>query len=212
MKLFKNTDGDAIIEAAILFPIMIMIFAALVLLAVYLPARGALQRATQYAATAIATESSDTWLYFSESSMEYDWKTDKGSLINVYANLFSGMGDVESLGEKIVEDIESRSLSSKAGELSVKCHVVNRVVYKEVVVTAVREIPVPVNLTFIQFPETIPLTVTSTAVVQNGDEFVRSIDLATDFSDYVTEKFGLTGIKGAFGAINDKAAAFLGWK
>jgi len=208
----RDTNGDAIVEAAILFPIMIMIFAALVLLAVYLPTRGTLQRATQYAATAIATGSSDSWLSFDERSMSYNWETDKSNLENVYVSLFSGMGDAQSRGEDIVTGIESLGLGSKAGELDVECYVLNRIVYKEVVVAAKREFPLPVDLTFIRFPETITITVTSTAVVQNGDEFVRNVDLAADFSEVIAEKFGLTGIADAFGAVIGKASAFLGLK
>jgi len=208
----RDSNGDAIVEAAILFPIIIMIFAALVLLAIYLPTRGALQRATQFAATAIATGSGDSWLRFDEGSMSYYWETDRSNLENVYASLFSGMGDVQSRSKDIVEGIESHSLSSRAGELTVECHVLNRIVYKEVVVTAERKFEMPVDLAFIQFPRTISIKVASTAVVQNGDEFVRNVDMAVGFAGFVTEKLGLTGIKDAFGTIDGKVSAFLGWK
>ena len=70
-EFISDTSGDAVVEATVLFPIMIMIFAALVLLSIYLPARAVLQRATQFAATALANEASDTWLFFDESSMSY---------------------------------------------------------------------------------------------------------------------------------------------
>ena len=208
----RDSNGDAIVEAAILFPIIIMIFAALVLLAIYLPTRGTLQRATQYAATAIATGSGDSWLCFDESSMSYYWETDRSNLENVYVSLFSGMGDVQSKSKDIVESVESRSLSSKAGELTVECHVFNRIVYKEVVVTAERKFEMPVDLTFVQFPRTVSIKVASTAVVQNGDEFVRNVDMAVGFAGFVTEKLGLAGIKDAFGTIDGKVSAFLGWK
>lgn len=48
--LWNDVRGDAVVEATILFPIIIMVFAGLVLLAMYLPTRAALQQATQYAA------------------------------------------------------------------------------------------------------------------------------------------------------------------
>jgi hypothetical protein len=188
-----------------------MIFAALVLLSVYLPTRAALQRATQYAATAISTELSDTWLFFDESSMSFYWESNKGNLKNVYIDLFSGIGDAQSRGEDIVIEIEGRSLSSKAGELSVECFIVNRIVYKEVVVTATRELPAPVDLSFIRFPATIPVTATSTAAVQNADEFIRNIDLAVDFVDYVKEQFNLTDISDAISSLGSKVTSLFGW-
>jgi len=209
--LAKDTAGDAVVEATILFPIMIMIFAALVLLAIYLPAQAVLQRATQYAATAIATENSDTWLFFDESRIAYYHETDKNKLKNVYAELFTGSNDIQSKGETIVIDIEKRGISSKAGQLSVDSYLVNRIVYKEIVVTATREFPMPVDLSFVGFPETISVTATSTAVVLDGDEFVRNIDIASDFAEYIIEKYELGNIKDAISSFGSRVSGFLGW-
>jgi len=190
---------------------MIMIFAALVLLALYLPTRAALQRATQYAATAVATELSDTWLFYDENATSHYWKHDKNQLTNVYVALFSGTGNADAKGEGIAIAAEARGVSSKAGVLTVECNVVNRIVYKEVVVTATREFTVPVDLSIIGFPKTIPVTVTSTAVVQNGDEFVRSMDLAADFVKFIKEKFQLGNVSDAIGSFGNQVKSILGW-
>jgi hypothetical protein len=207
----RDSGGDAVVEAAILFPLMIMIFAALVLLAIYLPARATLQRATQYAATAISTEKSDSWLFFDDDSMSYYFETDKTRLENVYAALFSGVRNAASRGEDIVIDAEGRSLSVKAGELTVDCYVVDWFVYKEVIVTASRIYTMPVNLSFIGFPDTLPITVTSTAVVQNGEEFVRNMDMAVDFIKYLRDKFGLNDIADSIGSSLRSVSNFMGW-
>jgi len=209
VKLIKDTNGDASVEAAILFPIMIMIFAALVLLAVYLPTRAALQRATQYAATAIATERSDSWLFFDDSAMSYRWEDDKSNLENVYVALFSST-NASSRGETIVSAVEGRSLSSKAGTLSVESYIVNRVVYREVVVIATREFDVP-GFSIIRFPATIQVRVASTAVVQNGDEFVRNMDIAVDFVQYMIKKLKLTDIANSISSFGSKVTSLLGW-
>ena len=210
-KLCKDTTGDAVVEATILFPIMIMIFAALVLLAIYLPARAVLQRATQYAATAIATESSDTWLFFNEGSMSYYRETSKKSLKNVYAELFTAIGSVQSKGEAIVINVESQGISSKAGNLDVNSNIVNRIFYKEAVVTATREFPMPVDLSFIGFPQMIEVTATSSAVVQNGDEFVRNMDIANDFAEFISERYGLSSITDAISSFGSRVSGILGW-
>ena len=207
----KDIYGDAVVEAAILFPIMIMIFAALVLLAVYLPTRAALQRATQYAATAIATEKSDTWLFFDEYSMSYYFEDDKRHLQNVYAALFSGSGDAQRRGEDIVFRIEERGPGSKPGSLTVDCYINNKFVYKEVVVTATRDFPVPVDLSLIGFPGSISVSVTSTAAVQNGDEFIRNIDMAADFLEFLIVKFGLTDISDSISSFGGRIASVFGW-
>lgn len=185
--------GYAVVEATILFPIMIMIFAGLVLLAMYLPTRASLQRSTQYAATVLATESSDTWLQFDTDSMEYGWLDEMPAAKNVYAALISSFfkGDAGMEAEAIVENLEGDGLIRRGGNLTVECEIINYVIYKEIIVTATRTIPMPVDLSFVHFPTEIPITVSSAAVVQNGDEFIRNIDIAKDFLVYLDEKYNL---------------------
>jgi len=212
LKFKDDTRGDAVVEATVLFPIIIMIFAALVLLAIYLPTRAALQRATQYAATAISTEISDTWLFYNKDEMKYYWADDKSDLKNVYVALFSGSEESKSKGKEIVIEIEKSCISSKEGTLDVSCDIVNKIIYKEVVVTATRTFTEPVGLALIGFPNEIPVTVTSTAVVQNGDEFVRNMDMAVDFVEFLLEKLKLTDVADSISSFGKKASSFMGWK
>ena len=209
-RFFQDTRGDAVVEATILFPIMIMIFAGLVLLSIYLPYRAVLQRATQYAATALATEQSDTWLSYDESTMKYDRASGKGELPNVYVavidSVFSGNGAGKA--ETIVTEMERTEGVSARGTLEVTCKVKNYVIYKEIIVTATRTVPSPVDLSFVGFPKEIPITVSSVAVVTNGDEFIRNVDLAGDFLKYVDEKYDL-GIGENIGKLFDSITSFL---
>ena len=211
-KFIDNTYGDAVVEATVLFPIMILIFAGLVLLAVYLPIRSALQHATQYAATAIATGWSDTWLFFDESSMSYYWEDSIDQLENVYVSLFSAKQDPEPVAQDIVAEIESRAISAKSGELTVTSHYGNYLIYREVVVTAVREFGIPVNLSFVRFPDSLTITASSTAVVQDGDEFVRNADMASDFVEFIKDKFGLSDLSDAIGSFGSRIAPYLGYR
>ena len=207
----NDVSGDAVVEATILFPIMIMIFAALVLLAMYLPSQSVLQRATQYAAIAIATENSDTWLFFNESDMTYYWETDIGNLPNVYTGLFSSSCDVQTKGEDITVYIENLGINIKAGQLSVVCSENNMLHYKEIIVTASRDYPMPVDLSFIGFPKTITVSATSTVVVQNANEFVRNIDMACDFAYYISDKYGLGDVGATVSSFGNKVKSLLGW-
>lgn len=194
-ELKRDTRGDAVVEAAILFPILMMIFCALVILAMYLPARSLLQRATQYAATALSTERSDTWLAYDETAMQYKI-VGKNQLQNVYVAVFSSAfegRDSDTQSGKIVKNLEGESIQSLAGEETrVECQVTNHIIYKEISITATRNIPSPVNLSFIGFPEYIPVTVTSTAVVQDGDEFVRNMDIAKDVYKWLDDKYSIS--------------------
>lgn len=207
ISFWRDNRGDAVVEATILFPIIMMIFAGLVLLAVYLPERAALQNATQYAATMLATEQSDTWLKYDADNAEYKWETNKANLPNVYMQLLSAIvgGPDAKSAEKIVTKIEGNRIISVGGNLEVSCTIVNYFVYKEVQVTATRTISPPVDLSFVGFPKEISISVTSTAIVQNGDEFVRSLDIAADFIDYVNKKYnlGLEKVTSSLGKVWD---------
>ncbi|MCL2099458.1 MAG: pilus assembly protein [Oscillospiraceae bacterium] len=185
-KFIKDTGGDAVVEATFLFPIMILIFFALVLLSMYLPARASLQRATQQAASVVADEKSDTWVLYDDAALSYGWKTD---LPGVYMSVFQKFltAEDEEKIENIVRSTDAAQFITPPGSLDVSCSTVNYVIYKEITVTAVRTIPMPPALSFVGIPEEIIITVTSTATVQNSDEFIRNIDIITDVIGY----FGL---------------------
>ena len=193
--ILSDTGGFAVVEATFAFPIMFMVFFALFLLAIYLPQRVVLQRASQYAATAVATEMGDTWLYYSggteelERYIDHDTLTEKkgGVYVTLFKSVFgAGVSDVDSI---VVSVDESENIPLiENGDLTVECELVNYVVYKEVVVTATRSIPVPVDFSLIGFPNVIDLVVTSKAVVQNGDEFIRNVDLVVYVVDWVRRR------------------------
>lgn len=209
--LIADTRGDAAVEAAFLFPIIIMICAALVLLSVYLPLRAAMQRSTQFAATAIATERSDTWLRFDPDTLSYHWLESRRELGSVYGSLIGAFignnRDDEDNARQAVINMEKKNIVKPKDDLTVEYGVVNYIIYKEIVVSATRTIPLPVNLTFVGMPEEMRLSVTSTAVVVNGDEFIRNMDLAVDVMDAL---FNVREIFSGLGRICDKFYDFLG--
>lgn len=188
----KDPDGDAVVEAAILFPVMIMIFAGLTLLAMYLPVRAALQRATQHAATVIAAEKSDTWLRYDEGAMLYEWTAESEY---VYAALFNSFfsGDDYDKAAAIVKKTEANGPVKPPGILEVSLDVNNYIIYKEIMVTATRRIKMPVDLSFAGVPDKLEITVTSTAVVQNADEFIRNVDIISDALKYFNIDAGKIG-------------------
>jgi hypothetical protein len=143
--------------------------------------------------------------------MSYYWEKDKDRLPNVYVDLFSSNDDTQAKGEEIAAKIESKSISSKAGELTIVSTLENKILYKEIIVTASREYPILVDLSFIGFPETITVTTTSTTVVQNANEFIRNIDIADDFMQFIVEKYNLHDIKDTISSFGSKVTSYLGW-
>lgn len=209
--LKQDQRGDAVVEATILLPIIMMIYLALVLLAMYLPTRAILQRATQYAATALATEQSDAWLQFDDTEMQYGWIGSKSDLDNVYVALFRSLGAKQDATEakNIVTKIADQGYIAKNEKLDVTYEVTNYVAYKEISVTATKTIPMPIDLSFIAFPKELTITVTSTAVVQNGDEFVRNMDIAADVFKWLDEKYNISDMFSKVGTLLDKVTGFL---
>lgn len=209
-QLWRDTEGSAVVEAAILFPVILMIFTGLCLLAVYLPTRANLQRATQFAADVLATESSDAWIRYNPNEMEYKWlhSHKETGMRNVYLTLFSGLvmnaQSEATTVQTIVTKMEEKGIFHAPGDLKVEYKVSNFVLYKELHVTATRTIKPPVNLSFVGFPTEIPITVTSSSVVLNGDEFVRDVDLVKDLTEYLVEKYNLQDIVDSLNTLGDK--------
>lgn len=183
-KFLKERSGSAVVEATILLPIIIMTFLVMFLLSVYLPSRAVLQRATQYAATGIATAKSDSTFSFNAGVYKETTNYD-----NVYAAMFAKVDT--SAAEAAVKEYCRTAVILNGEDIEVDCGVTNYLIYKEVYVTATQSIKSPIKLSFLGLPDTIDLTVTSMAVVQNGDEFVRTMDIAADFVDYLADKAGI---------------------
>jgi len=170
-----------------------------------------LQHATQQAATAVATTRSDSWLAYNERTFSYKWENEASG--NVYTELFMSFFDTEAdMADAIVRKLDDKyMLNLPASDLTVAYGMTNYLVYKEVTVTATRVIPSPIDLSFVGFPAELPITVTSTAVVQNGDEFVRNIDMVTGFVVYLDEKYQISSSSFAqgVGAAFQKVTEFL---
>ena len=194
----RDTRGDAVVEAAILFPIIFMIFAGLVLLSMYLPARSSLQRATQQAVIALATEKSDVWLSFNENTLRFTTNTNAQ---NVYAALGNKLLTAQDRhkAETIVINMEKRSLIKTPGELEVECGAVNYLIYKELTVTATRTIKMPVDLSFVRFPKELVITASSTAVVSDADGFIRDMDMLVDVLPFMG--WGVGKVSSLFSAV-----------
>ena len=205
MKVFKVSEikdsrGDTIvIEAAIVFPIMCMIFTALCLLAIYLPQRSLLQEAAQIAAVAIATDRSDTWISFDAEGTAITrpnvsaLRIDSPDVFrrNVYVAAFSGANSM--LGQERAEEIVNHVVGNgflrfNNSSIEVERRVANFLIYKAVTVTVTQTIPVPINLSFIGFPAEIVLVQEARAIVSNGDEFVRNVDIAKDLVAWIRNR------------------------
>lgn len=198
VRLIKDDNGDVIVEATILFPIIIMIFAAFVMLATYMPVRGNVQRAAQYAASIISVQESDTWIKFNKDQLEQQW-LGKSELPNVYMQALGSIfetsnerSEKQSVAEAIVTAVLDNGIVSNNGKIiDINCEAKNYVIYKEIVVTVEYEVQMPLKLSFIEFDAKYTVSESATAIVTDGDGFVRNIDMLTDFVNYLDKKYDL---------------------
>ena len=216
--LIREERADAIIEATILFPIIILVLAMLILVSTYLPTRAILQNATQRAATMIATEYSDSFVSYDAEKASYRWAS-KDELPNVYTSVFRALGtigrnngngrgsghDDAQDAEDIVNSTYEKAVLYKQGSLTVEYSVKNYVVYKEITVTAREEIDFPINLSWIGLDGKLDIVTSSSAVVHDGDEFIRDMDLAADVVEFIGEK---TGLDKMFKSVGDLCSKF----
>ena len=196
-QFIRDESGDSIIvEATFLFPFIIMIFMGIVLLAIYLPRQSQLQEATELAVTALTTEQSDSFIKFNDNTLKYQ-TLNYSQLTNVYVELFRNItineNELRSRVDRIVNNhVRNSILQGNNPNVSVTLNLKDYIVYKELHVTAAQIIRHPVNLSLVGIPNTTRITATSKGTVQNGDEFIRNVDIAVDLAKFVDSQLGIS--------------------
>lgn len=214
-RFIKSNRGDAVVEATILFPIMIMIFAAIVLLSIYLPQRAVLHNAAQLTATAIAKEFSDTGFHFDDATLQESFDFDLHPTIfnsnrdhrnGFWYRAFGRFNDAgtryEERAQNIVDEALSRGFQITNEPVDVGFDLSRTLLYTEIHITVSQAVPFPVNLSFIGFPEEIVLEQTASAFVADGSGFLRGVDDAfavADIGDRIVDN--LTFILQRFGVL-----------
>jgi len=191
IRVTQDTKAYVVIESAIILPIYIFAIFGIIVVALYLPERAVLQRATQTAASSIAIQESDAWLRINENTGQLEFVPEKG---NVYVNFVRSLvwtrnrrNTMETQAISIVENLsQNQLLLLGVGDIDVTIQTRNWVVYQEIKVTASRTMEIPVRFPFINMPLYIPMTYSSTAVVNNSAEFVRTIDMLVDLFRFIT--------------------------
>jgi len=195
---FKDTNGDAIVvKAVILFPIMIMIFAGITLLSIYLPQRAVLHNAAQQAANILAKDLSDTGFYFtinSENHVVESWNfnlhpfpaTDRSSsfIYRAFSPFSISENELRSTAEQIVlATLENSFTIASSADVIIEVDSTVTLLYRHIEVTVRQEIPFRLNLSFIGFPSSLNLEQTASVFVADGSSFLRGIDDAMALSD-----------------------------
>ena len=209
-KFLKNDNALAVVEAAILFPVMFMIFFALVMLSMYLPQRAILQEAAQYAVTMLAPERSDAAYRFDDKNIKirepWDFKM-HNSFSDVFAGAYDAKnnfwsrtfswyrnaGDWQARVNDIVQRKISNSITLTAAPVHTEVEFRQTMLYAEITVTVWQEIPIPVNFSFIGFPNARRIERSARGAVFDGDGFIRTVDDAEYYKELVDRRGAILG-------------------
>ena len=187
-----DENADAVVEATILFPIMIMIFFAFILLAMYLPTSVALQRSVQKAALIASAQRSDLGYTYDLANDRAGIDFEKLRQENVYTYMGRGFDDEISNAEKIVKKYVADALYlGKDLQITVAPDPTDK---RYIIITAEQSLKMPFEFPFLPISNEISLQKSARIMNRDADEFIRSMDIVYDLvikkSDKVKETLG----------------------
>ena len=191
-RIICDESADAVVEATILFPIIIMIFFSFILLAIYLPSSVALQRSVQKAALIASAQRSDLGYVYDVSTGKAGVNYEKLRRENVYAYMFRGLDDEKANLEKIVGKYAAAALyTGKNLQVSVEQDPHDK---RYIIVTAEQTLAMPFSFPFLSITDEITLRKSARSMNRDADEFIRSMDIVYDLvirkSDKVKKTLG----------------------
>jgi len=192
----KDNNALAVVEATILFPVIIMIFIAFIHLAVYLPTSIAVHRSTVKAAAIVSAHCSDLGYIYDVENDIAGVNYEKLRSENVYVSmLFRRYNDETDVGLEILEKyIEEAFFAGTGTNLSVSIESNDK--QKYVLIQAEQTVKMPFNFPILPINNELPVKETMRVMIRNTDEFIRSMDIIYDLtikkSAKVTETLGDT--------------------
>lgn len=193
----EECGAGTIIEYTIVFPIVLAVCMALILMGYTVHERAVLEGATArtalYAAKTMADQNYETITGTSaeSDSLEItDIAITEGSIETApYRFLLGGVGSTENCEDYCTKLIRKNQLfMTSTPTVSVKK---SGVVFTKVTVTAKQEFKVPV-FPMLDLPSVVDIESTSTAYVNEPAEFIRNADLAIDVVKAIDEKVGIS--------------------
>ncbi len=212
MKKQKNENGAIMVEAALYMPLVICTVMALIYLAVFNMQEYMLMFQAQKAAAVASRE--EAYLGYGEfrmgSGKEIDFSWGDGNMpsedkITAYyeayhtrlKDLYRGIGRFFSGGtspdySSRFADMASESALIALGRISSPEIEVDRgFLGTEIKVTITHSFPIPGVLRYLGYDRSTTIKAAAYSYSVNPGEFVRNVDLAADFIDYVMKKLGL---------------------
>ncbi len=182
MKVLKDNKGNSIVEATIVFPIIIMITLVLFYLSLFLCQRAILQSNLQTALLYYKNAETDTYVTndingaTSVLNMHVS-RYNEPTLQDPYRTLFMTTKKQDGDFKSLFATIAGKMFFSSVSKQSVTYETKNYIVYKSITATVTQEVKMPVRFEILGFDPSVTLGVEARIVINDPDEFVRNSQL-----------------------------------
>lgn len=212
MKKLKNENGAIIVEASIYLPLVLCTVMVLIYLAVFNMQEYMLLYQAQRVAAVISRE--EAYIGYEEFGMgsnnetDFSWGEDnvppKDKITSYYkahharltdlyrgiSRFFSG-SQVSDYTARFYDTVEQSTLIALGTVSTPKVEIDRGFLGTDIEVTFTHSLPIPGVFKYLDYNRSMTIRVAAYSYSVNPGEFVRNVDLAADFIDYVMKKFGL---------------------
>ncbi len=199
--LKQDESGMVVVEAAVIFPVMLILILFLYFTSIYVYQKANLQSMLEVALAHSAYEYTDTGVTYDGAGTGSYAPT----LENPYRHLsFSVDQDgTLTLAKRYTKAFSFYGVSTYQLKVTSK----NYIIYRELQAVASQSIKPIINPSFLGLPAQWTLKARAACVVSDPDEFIRTSDIAFDIAYAVDQKFGISE---AIGKVFSKAAEVIG--
>ena len=187
----KNEKGTAIVEATLLLPFCIIMVLALYYAAIFMCQKANLQANLENALIYYKNVSSDTYVEASSTMAYEEIDGTYAAVGNSYGEpqyefpyRFLGMKFDKAGFESFFHSMCGNMFFDDGSNVTVNATAKNYIVYREIRATASQTVKPAISLSMVGVKDSLEISCTATAVVTDGDEFIRNTDFVIDIVEH----------------------------
>ena len=203
--LRKDESGLVLVEAVIVFPVMICMILILYFTSIHLFQKANIQSMVELALAHNAYEYSDTGVTYNNTYVGHY----APALKNPYRHLFfeQDTDGITTLSKRYTKAFSFYGVTNYDLKVTSK----NYLIYRELEAVATQTIKPVINPAFLGLPSEITLRARAVCVINDPDEFIRTSDIAFDIVYAVDKKFGISETIGkVFSKVTEVIGKFFG--
>jgi Flp pilus assembly pilin Flp len=183
-KFIRKEDGLAVVEATMLLPFCTIMIVALFYAAIFMCQKANLQANVQNTLIYYKNVDSDNYVE-AKANMSYgdDNKAEGssyGTPVYKFPYRFLSMPFDEDGFKSFFKSMCGHMFFDDGSNVEINVKPENYVIYKTITATATQTVKPAINLSMVGASNSLTITVTGTAVVTDGDDFMRNIDYVID--------------------------------